>query len=231
MRTLIKLYLSFYLVSLIVFLLSCNGSSSNHIQTPPEKSNLPRIISIYRTDTCTVTTIPLETYITCVVASEVPGSFHDEALKAQAVAARTYAYAKIIASEKNGCPDAHPAAPVCDTTHCQVYDDSRNLKTRSGWNDISDAVKATDSQLLYYNNDLVMHALFHASSGGRTENSEDVFVSAVPYLKSVESPYESSYERNGHGVGMSQQGANGMAKAGYTYEEILSHYYTGAVVR
>ena len=84
--------------------------------------------------------------------------------------------------------------------------------------------------MLYYNNELLMYALFHASSGGKTENSEDVFVSAVPYLKGVNSPYDSNIARNGHGVGLSQHGANGMANAGYSYKEILSYYYNGASV-
>ena len=59
-----------------------------------------------------------------------------------------------------------------------------------GWKKICRAVNDTEGQLLYYRGQLVEQALFHSSSGGKTENSEDVFASAVPYLVSVDSPYE-----------------------------------------
>lgn len=237
MRNLQKLFIFVYMISLTLFLFSASNASSGtgRCEAPYEESlavfrNSPTLISVYRTETGTVTTLPFETYIACVVASEIPGYFHTEAIKAQAVAARTYAAARLQASQQSGCPKAHPLAPLCDTTHCQVYHDTAELKAKSTWNKMTNAVESTESQMLYYNNQLVKHALFHASSGGETENSEDVFVSAVPYLKSVASPYESEYPRNGHGVGMSQQGANGMANAGYSYKEILSHYYTGTSV-
>lgn len=228
MRNLLKICLPVYLISLILFSFICTDHNHNNKKQQPQTP--PLMISVYRTESCTVDTVPFETYVKCVVSCEVPGSFHMEALKAQAVAARTYAGARLIASRKSGCPTAHPLAPVCDSDHCQVYTEPAVAKTKSGWNKIQQAVEDTESQMLYYDGKLVMHALFHASSGGKTENSEDVFVSAVPYLKSVDSPYESTYSRNGHGVGMSQQGANGMAQAGYSYKEILSHYYSGAYV-
>ena len=186
---------------------------------------------------------------------------------------------------------------------------------RSDWEKISAAVEDTKGQLLYYDGQLDQQALFHSSSGGKTENCEDVFASAVPYLVSVESPYEEDathkketltlslsefsakikasypdisfgtitsggikilsrssggrvdqmrigngtvtgkqvrealglYSANftistgkdtitftttgsGHGVGMSQYGANGMAKEGYSYKEILQHYYSGTTI-
>lgn len=209
-----KKTLIIYLLSTIFFLLVC--------YTPSEPESTPTMISVYRTETCTISMIPLESYVAGVVASEMSPSFHMEALKAQAVAARTYAVAK---SKATSYPDEHPMAPVCDSTHCQVYSSDITISQK-----IKNAVKETASELLYYDGELVTNALYHASSGGRTENSEDVFVSAVPYLKSVSSPYEKDYERNGHGVGMSQQGANGMAKEGFEYKKILSHYYSGTVV-
>lgn len=205
---------------------------------PTQTEDAPAAISVYRQSSGVTETIPLEDYVCGVVAAEVPSSFESEAIKAQAVASRTYAAAKCLQAEESGNPETHPDAPICDTTHCQVYLDKFDLlkkKGRSwmdaGWEKICNAVAATDSQLLYYNGELVQYALFHASSGGSTENCEDVFVSAVPYLKSVESPYEDGLPRNGHGVGMSQHGANGMAQNGFTYEEILSHYYSGTEVQ
>jgi len=184
----------------------------------------------------------------------------------------------------------------------------------TGWPRIIKAVDDTKGEMIYYHGELVSQALFHSSSGGKTENSEDVFVSAVPYLRSVDSPYENGVHRDeqtvmsissftealrktfpssqtgsvtssnikilsrneggsvdkiqvgnatftgsdirralglrsanftlnldgnsitittngfGHGVGMSQHGANGMAKEGYDYKEILSHYYSGTEI-
>ena len=288
---------------------------------PPKGLTVPGTIKVYRHLTGKTETIPFEDYVKGVVAGEMPADFEMEALKAQAVAARTYSLSKVIRSGEGGNPD-HPSAPVCDDTHCQVYRSPEELKEiksaewmDTGWHKIEEAVDSTKGQLLYYQGALVEQPLFHSSSGGKTENSEDVFVSALPYLRSVDSPYEtaaphqdeqvilslsellqkiksSSSGKNvgavdsknlkvisrseggrvleiqigsvflkgrefrdlfglrsanftislqgndvvittegyGHGVGMSQWGANGMAQTGYNYIEILKHYYTGVEV-
>lgn len=223
MKRKIAKILALYSISVLVFscvLLHVPGNDDDY------SADVPRMISVYRTETRTVSLIPMETYVAGVVACEMSSSFHIEALKAQAVASRTYAAAKAAAGSN---PDVHPLAPVCDSTHCQVYRDSFDYDV--DWDKVNEAVRETESEMLYYDGELVKSALYHASSGGSTENSQDVFVSAVPYLKSVDSPYEEGYERNGHGVGMSQRGANGMAKEGYTYKEILAHYYSGTVLQ
>lgn len=269
--------------------------------------------------------VNFEEYVSCVVASEMPSSFEEEALKAQAIAVRTYAMSKI-QSFYDMEPEAHPKAPVCNGTHCQVYKDftalcdvHENGWELDGWKKIKRACKETEGELLYYEGQLVTQPLFFSSSGGQTENSEDVFSGEYPYLISVASPYEegathanevkvfrvdqiqeklnAAYtDRNtgrigadnikvlsrtaggrvdkiqvgqgvyrgtevrnalglssalfsigfgwedgtekvtfttdgyGHGVGMSQYGANGMAKKGNNYKEILAHYYTGTKV-
>jgi stage II sporulation protein D len=208
-----------YLISTIFFLTGINISDKN----TRHSDNLPETVSVYLTDFQTISHIPLETYVSIVVANEMPSSFHIEALKAQAVAARTYAVAKI-QSDQNS--EQHPMAPLCDNTHCQVYNNNKYIHDK-----IKKAVSETTSELLYYNSQVITDALYHASSGGRTENSEDIFVSAVPYLRSVKSPYEQASQRNGHGVGMSQQSANGMARHGYDYKKILSHFYTNTTVK
>lgn len=297
-------------------------NKSPHKQADFQLTDVPDTIKVYRTETKKTESIKFEDYVKGVVAGEMPSSFHQEALKAQSVAARTYSLARIIKAEKNGNPTSHPDAPLCDSTHCQVYRSKSELKElkgyswmKDGWKKICDAVDATKEELLYYKGELVQQALFHSSSGGRTENSEDVFTTAVPYLVSVSSPYENeathqneknsfsinefsdkikikypnisfgdinasnikiisrssgghvekmkigdgiiegrnirevlglpsanftiSISKNiitftsmgsGHGVGMSQYGADGMAKKGYGYKEILSHYYTGTEV-
>lgn len=266
-------------------------------------------VMVWRTVSKTVDTIPLEEYVSGVVASEMPSNFDFEALKAQAVAARTYGLAKMEKS-KSGNPQAHPKAPLCDGTHCQAYrSDKISDKVR-------EAVLETKGQVMYYQGEMIDQPLFHSASGERTENSEDVFSAAVPYLRSVESgKYENgayaaetyaigldalvkkvktvaggasaepvavvsrseggrveqfqvggatvtgrqirellglrsanftvqmitdssggrqvlfTTSGNGHGVGMSQYGADGMGKEGFDYKEILQHYYSGVEVR
>ena len=313
----------FCLVLLPLALVSFFHDADQTVPPPVKKGSvaIPETIQVYRHATGKTESIPFEDYVKGVVAGEMPASFEMEALKAQAVAARTYSLSKIIRSGGAGNPD-HPSAPVCDDTHCQVYrspDELKQIKSAewmdTGWPKIVSAVDSTKGQLMYYQGALVEQPLFHSSSGGKTENSEDVFVSALPYLRSVDSPYEATaphqgeqaevalsefkqkikqanpgkslgtvnsetvriLERSaggrvaaiqvgnltlkgreirdifglrsanftvsvkgdtvlfttdgyGHGVGMSQYGANGMAQAGYTYIDILTHYYTGVEV-
>jgi stage II sporulation protein D len=315
----------FCLVLLPLILVSTFHNDNERPVPPPVKKgaviSVPEYINVYRHATGKTEAVPFEEYVKGVVAGEMPGSFELEALKAQAVAARTYSLSKVIRSGNSGNPD-HPSAPVCDDTHCQVYRSPEELKEiksaewmKTDWLKIQKAVDSTKGQLMYYQGQLVEQPLFFSSSGGKTENSEDVFVSAIPYLRSVDSPYETAaphqneqieislsefkqkikqtypkknlgnvnadtvrvLERSnggrvaaiqvgnltlkgreirdifglrsanftvsvqgtnvlfitegyGHGVGMSQWGANGMAQAGYKYADILKHYYTGVDV-
>lgn len=266
-------------------------------------------ISVYLRNRGVTVTVPLEEYVTCVVASEMPSDFEPEALKTQAVAARTFG----IARQGN----------LCNTVHCQAYKTKSELIARNGqawadmyWDKIEKAVAETAGLVLTYDGELVQQAMFFSSSGGRTENSEDIFQTKVPYLRSVSSRVEpeathsnDTYEfpmnkfisiinsiggatpvnekdvrrtkvikRSqggsvqeirigdnvfsgseikklfgitsmkyylrvvdgnvlinsrgfGHGVGLSQYGANGMAKKGYTFDKILTHYYKGVEIK
>ena len=291
---------------------------------PSDRIETPETITVWQSEKKKTVEVDFEEYVSRVVASEMPGTFQEEALKAQSVAARTYAMSRLVNYEEKK-PEAHPKAPVCDTTHCQVYKTEKTLIDihaegweQEEWAKIQKACRATEGQLLYYEGELVMQPLFFSSSGGQTENSEDVFVSAVPYLISVESPYEEEathreeekrfavkdfaekledaypqrelgdisqktikildrtaggrvsrmqvgdgedgilkgtevrtalglssalftirFEEDrviftssgsGHGVGLSQYGADGMAREGYDYKEILRHYYSGTQV-
>ncbi|GIM29684.1 stage II sporulation protein D [Clostridium polyendosporum] len=275
-------------------------------------------IKVYNSKLNTIQEIPLEDYIYGVVAAEMPVSFEIEALKAQAVAARTFAITKILTP----CPQAN-GGDVCSTTHCQVYVDKNerirlweNGKGQENWNKIVQAVSDTKDMVLSYYGELVMYPQFFSISSGKTENSEAVFSQSVPYLKSVDSPgeeiapkFKSSktvsygefvgivnnayYQANlnkaniksqvkilgrntggtvsevalgnvrikgtdfrklfslnsanfniqfnlkgvtincigyGHDVGLSQWGANVMAKNGNKFNEILTHYYTGVKI-
>lgn len=287
-----------------------------------DKIETPKTIEVKRCNSGKKVEVNFEEYVACVVASEMPANFEEEALKAQSVAARTFAMAKI-----------ESKSPICDSTHCQVYKTEEELIEchpegwgNDGWKKVKNACRATEGELLYYDGELVTQPLFFSSSGGQTENSEDVFVSAVPYLISVSSPYEEkathrdeetvmtvkefaskvrkafpekdfgtikagsikilsrtaggrvdkmkigdgtlkgtevrsalglsstlftisfkegtgwrgSSDSNtkiifvsngsGHGVGMSQYGADGMAREGADYKEILKHYYSGTEI-
>lgn len=277
------------------------------------------IVTVYNHNTEEIMEIGLEEYIMGVVAAEAPAAFEMEALKAQAVAARTYTIWRRFLHEATGHPD-HPGAIVCTShLHCQEWLSLDALKERHGnkWirnylPKIEEAVMSTKGIIMTYDMRPI-EPLYHSTSGGHTENSEDVFTTAIPYLRGVSSPYEEGspvlvdqykitikdfisklkakhgdldidekkidseidiLERSsggtikrirignkefsgreirelfglrsanftietrgkdmnfitrgyGHGVGMSQWGANGMAKEGSTYDEILKYYYQG----
>ena len=243
--------------------------------------------------------LDLEEYLVGVVAGEMPISFEEEALKAQAVVARTYALRRVKGNDYD----------VVDTTKNQVYLDEESLKKAWGSNyeknisKIRKAVNETSHECIFYGDNLI-DALFFSTSVGMTENSEEIFSNKLPYLRSVSSvwdenvspvysekysfsltefyellnlPYKEKFtiektsatstgrvkeikingvkftgqkvqqllglrsnhftiskigkkveietKGYGHGVGMSQYGANGMAKEGYNYREIIDHYY------
>ena len=261
-----------------------------------------RYIRVKRNQTNIIETIPLESYIVGVLAGEMPIDFDLEALKAQAVASRSYALKRM---EYNKDKEYD----VVDTILNQVYLDEEYLKNAWGNNYVKNinklrkAVNETIDEYLEYNGSIV-DAMFFSTSNGYTEDSELVFNFECDYLRSVDSPWDAevssaylttktisltefydklnlSYDKNlnieiikrsntnrilllkinnqefsgtdvynklslrstdftielygdtikittkgyGHGVGMSQYGALGMAKKGYTYEEILKHYY------
>ena len=129
--------------------------------------------------------IPFEKYIKGVVSGEMPCSFEKEALKAQAVASRSYALYHINGKEYD----------VTNTTSNQVYLTDEELKER--WEDkyeenskiIEEVVNETRGEYLSYKGEIV-NAMFFSTSVGKTENSEEVFVSEVPYLRSVESKWD-----------------------------------------
>ena len=127
-------------------------------------------------------------YLIGVVAAEMPVKFEPEALKAQAVAARTYTVYGMLTGNK------HDNADVCtDSACCQAWRSTDNMKTswgdsfESNFEKITAAVEATDGQYLIYQGQPIL-AAFHSSSGGRTENSADAWAGSRDYLVSVTSP-------------------------------------------
>ncbi len=266
-----------------------------------------KVVRVKDEKTNEIIKVPFEEYVKGVLAGEMPTSFELEALKAQAVASRSYVMVKIKQNQNNDYD-------VVNTVNNQVYLTDEELRAKwkgeytSKINKIKTAVLETKGEYLTYNNEVV-EALFFSTSTGQTENSEDVFTSKVPYLRSVSSSwdkaspvYEDAVSFNlqdfytklgleynktittevlettstgrikkikingkefngrdvasklslrsnyftitqngenvnittkgfGHGVGMSQYGALGMAKEGYTYDKILKHYYKGTEIK
>jgi len=250
-----------------------------------------------------IETIPIEDYLVGVVSSEMPISFEKEALKAQTVAARTYAL-KQMENRKNESYD------VKDDTSSQVYKSNEELKNiwkerfNENFNKIKSVISETEGEYLTYD-DKIIYAFFFSTSNGKTEDNKDVFGQDLPYLKVVDSSFEEketninseityplsefyqklgiNYNNNlvisdiqltssgrvkniiingqtfkgteirtklslrstdfniikkddnviittkgfGHGVGMSQYGANALAKQNKKYDEILKYYYQG----
>lgn len=276
------------------------------------------VVKMYNRKTDKIEEISLEDYIVGVVSAEMPANFNEEAIKAQAVAARTYYFSKRLSP----CSEAK-GGEICNSTHCQVYMSKEERmanwaksEAENNWKKIVSAVEATKGQVLIYNGDIVKYPQFFATSSGKTESAVDVLSDPVPYLQSIDSPgeeiapkYETSIDMKmadlvnkinkvytkanlttgnaalkisivsrtdgggvkeiklgeesisgikfrellglnsanftlefskdsvkisckgyGHGVGMSQWGANAMAKTGEKYDSILKHYYTGVEI-
>ncbi len=145
----------------------------------------------------TVEELPLETYLIGVLAAEMPAAFPVEALKAQAVAARTYTLYKedLYGRDGSKAPASHKGAVLCgDSSHCKAYCD---IEQRAGelWGSnrefyqskITGAVRDTDGLVMVHEGKPIA-AVFHAASAEKTEAAADVWGNAVPYLVSVDSP-------------------------------------------
>lgn len=300
-----KLFFLFLLILIIPYIIVNIFIREDEILFHFKENNT---IRIKREKTGEIVVVPFEQYIVGVLAGEMPITFQMEALKAQAVAARSYAMKKIEAN-RNAEYD------IVDSTVNQVYLDEEYLK--SAWkntyvekiNKLKTAVLETQGEVLVYDNKII-EAFFFSTSVGATENSEDVFSKPVAYLRSVTSLWDKdvspvytetktfslhdfykklglSYQEElkvqtldatstgrtkkvkinektftgsevasllnlrsafftikkidskieiqtkgyGHGVGMSQYGAEGMAQNGYSYDEILKYYYTGVEIK
>ena len=280
---------------------------------PPGEIDSARTLRVLDGDT--VTEMSFSDYLQGVLRAEMPASFQEDALRAQAVAARTYTYYKMSSGGNHG-----DTADICtDHSCCQAFLGKDRAAENWGKNaeryeaKIENAVSATDGQVMLYGGAPIL-AVFHSSSAGETWNSGEVWAQDLPYLQSVSSPegegvpnYYSTVELTeaefrekflaarpeadlsgpasgwirdpvmdgvhvesvtiggvsvsgpsvrsifglrsasftaeagdgkitfyvtgyGHGVGLSQYGANAMAEAGSTWREILEHYYTGVTL-
>lgn len=119
-----------------------------------------------------VNIVPVDDYLLSVVPEEMPTDWPAEALKAQSIAARSFAL-------KSRGRHAAEGYDLCTTTHCQLYKGIASEKTAS-----TATVRATRGEVLTYGGQPI-EALFHTDSGGMTELSENVWGSHVPYLRAV----------------------------------------------
>ena len=126
-----------------------------------------------------VNVLPMEEYLYSSVASEMPSSWHLEALKAQSVASRCYAYSKLGAHADSGYD-------LCSGDHCQIYHGLKQEKESA-----TNAVNATNGLVAYYGEELI-NATFFSSSGGATDDSENVWINAMPYLRGVIDSYDTT---------------------------------------
>ncbi len=259
----------------------------------------------------------LDDYLRGVLAAEMPALYHQEALKAQAVAARTYTLKQLPRYGGAGSQKYKGADLSTDFTDCQAFLSEKEMKEKWGfvaffyyWARVNRAVEETRGQILLYDGKMI-DAVYHANSGGITEDALYVWGRDTTYLKSIKSPYDSENDKSfkstfhfalneirerldiqqtsfddsidiikksssgrvlelkiagksfsgiqvrqklslpstkfdltsegniytftcygkGHGVGMSQDGANGLAKNGFTYQQILKHYYSNVELR
>lgn len=140
------------------------------------------LITVYRTNG-DVINIGLTEYLVGVVSGEMPASFPMEALKAQAVVARTYTMKSLQIGRK-----------LTDSTSTQVYKDNNQLRSLWGndydryYQRIYDAVTSTDNICVYYNGDYI-DAVYHSTSNGYTEDAVNVWGNRIPYLQTVASTW------------------------------------------
>ncbi|MGI5824717.1 MAG: stage II sporulation protein D [Bacillota bacterium] len=307
-----KTAFSFFLLVLFVagFLLAASVFMLRQEKEHLEEKNSNPEVSILRTADNSVETLALEEVVVGVLAGEMPADFELEALKAQAVAARTYILKRLPEPYGSGLAVHTGNAYICDNfAHCQAYVDDK--QRQENWGDkftekeakIREAVTATAGLVITYGGE-VISPTFCSTCGGKTEAAADYWQSEVPALQAVscywdteapkylskvyytkaemasklgitqaelpnlkivktsetgrvmqvvcgEKQWKGSAVRTalnlnstdfqwmadkngylitvkgyGHGVGLCQHGANGMAKAGADYSKIIHHYYT-----
>ena len=153
----------------------------------------------------------IESYLRGVVPAEMPSSWEYEAHKAQAIAARSYALANLGKRAKWGYD-------LKDTPEDQAYVGA------SGETDRTDKAVADSYGIVLIYDLKIIPAYYSASAGGHTVSAGKVWERDLPYIRSVPS-YDDNIKKNGHGVGMSQLGANNLAKQGYNAYQILQYFY------
>lgn len=157
-------------------------------QTTTDTTQLPQIMVNVLFQDGKVTEMEMDEYVICVVLREMPADFELEALKAQAVVARTYTMRRYEMQGK------HDQADVCtDPSCCQGFCSGEEYLNSGGTQELFEKVKqavmVTSGKVLKYNDELI-DATYFSCSGGITEDAKAVWGAEIPYLKSVESPGE-----------------------------------------
>lgn len=160
----------------------------------PPSAGYAITVRVLRHDNGQTLDLPLEEYVKGVVAAEMPAAFHPEALKAQAVLARTYVVRRLRLFGGPGV--AGGSADVSsDPTQGQAWLDQRALRQKWGllgyyryWGKVSAAVDTTSGQILTYQGE-VADGLYHSTCGGHTESAREVWGNDVPYLTGVPCDY------------------------------------------
>ena len=155
-------------------------------------------IKLLHTKDNTIEEIPLDEYLYGVVAAEMPASYEIEALKAQAIVARTYTIYKIENNSKK-----HDEADICDSSACcQAWISKEDRFSRweeksqeENWNKIVNAVNSTKGKIITYEGKPI-NAFFHSNSGGKTETTMNVWGGdGYPYLQAVATAGEDAYSQ------------------------------------
>ncbi len=211
-----------------------NNADDKNAKSSVDSAKVPQEISINKTISVinksgVVEKMSLEDYVAGCLLGEMPLSFHPQALMAQSVAIRSFTVHKIL------CGSKHNNAAACmNPACCQNFIEPKS----SGYDSDTlekaySAVNTTKNVIAVYDGTAI-NAVYHAASANKTKDSMQVWGGKVDYLKSVDSPEgeaqicQSTYSGStGHGVGMSQQGANLLALEGYSYIDILKYYYSG----
>jgi len=136
----------------------------------------------------------IEEYLIGVLAAEMPASFEMEALKAQAVAARSYALYKI-QNTKN--QDYNVLTNVTDQSYITIDEMKKKWQNdfNKYYNKITTAVNKTKNEVMYYNDEII-EAFYFSMSNGRTENAQAVFKEELPYIESVSSSWDNEALNN-----------------------------------
>ena len=157
----------------------------------------------------------IEDYVKGVVPSELNGPV--EAMKAQAVAARTIAYRAAL-----------EGLTLSDlSTKTQAFREIRRVS--SSYSEAHKAVDDTLGEVLFYNGKVISSCPYSHSNGGRVISSQERWGGTRAWLIGKDDPYDAG-PKNGHGVGMSQTGAKKMASLGFTYKDILNFYYPETII-
>ncbi len=199
-----KILLVVFIILLVIFCVPyviVSRFSTFYNQENFKKNEPYKTISVYVHKIDEVRDMDMSQYLKEVVSAEMPAEFEKEALKAQAIAARTYLVNRKMWNNEDA-KKVHKGADICtDSTHCKAWiseADKKQMwaedKREEYWDKISSAVDETSGIIITYDNKPIS-ALFHSTSSGFTENAEDVWSSHVPYLVSVESKGEENSPR------------------------------------